>query len=338
MTMVNLTGTIGEDVTAEGILAGLERCVGSVDLYIDSPGGDVVESNAISLALAQFAMGHPEMEYTATVGGLCASAAANLLVKLPKAFRIKAYSGSLIMYHSVSTIIEGNPQQLRDMSVMMELVNEGVVRALSSRTTLDLGTIKAAFTGGRELWLDGQAAMECGLVDELIDTEPVVYEIAANAKNEKILKLVAEYKKSQHKTEAKMDENEVKAPEAKAEETPEVKAEETTETKEEIKEEVEKELETPAPEVDWEAKYTACQAECDELKKEVEGLKALVAKYKPTAKPTDAKQAVKADWLSLVKELNAKHLPEADYDREYVKLKAENKDKFDAFMKERTVR
>ena len=337
MTMVNLTGTIGEDITTSDIVAGLERCVGSVDLYIDSPGGDVVESNAMSLALAQFAMGHPEMEYTATVGGLCASAAANLLVKLPRAFRIKAYSGSLIMYHSVSTIIEGNPQQLRDVSVMMDLVNEGVVRALSSRTTLDLSTIKAAFTGGRELWLDGHAAVECGLADELIDSEPVVYEIAANAKNEKILKLVAEYR-STHKTEAKMDENEVKAPEAKAEETPEVKAEETTETKEEIKEEVEKELETPAPEVDWEAECGKLKAECDELKKEIEGLKALVAKYKPTAKPADAKQAVKADWLSMVRELNAKHLPEAEYDKEYVKLKAEHRGEFDAFMKSRTVR
>lgn len=334
---INITGTIGCDISSSDVLAALAECTGSVDIYLDSPGGDVVESNAMSLAIAQFAMGHPEMTYTATVGGLCASAAANLLVKLPKAFTIKAYSGSLIMYHSVTTMIDGNPQQLRDVSVMMDLVNEGVVRALSARTTLDLATIKAAFTGGRELWLDGNEAKDCGLVDELIDAEPVMVEFTANAKNSRILKLVAEYK-SQHKTEAKMDENEVKAPEAKAEETPEVKAEETTETKEEIKEEVEKELETPAPEVDWEAECGKLKAECDELKKEIEGLKALVAKYKPSAKPTDAKQAVKADWLSLVRALNAKHLPEAEYDREYVKLKAEHQTEFQAFMKERTVR
>lgn len=333
--MINIVGTIGIEATAQAVREGLEATGASVDLYIDSPGGDVIESNGISLAIAEYALAHPEKQYTCTVGTLCASASANILAKLPTAFKIKAYKDTLIMYHSCSGVFEGNPQQLKDFSVMMEIVNEAVIRELSTKTTLKIEDIKSAFASGREMWLDGRKAVECGLVDELIDAQPQEITFESASSTRQVLALVAEYK-HKHLEANKMDEEKETTVEATAEE---VKPETTELEKEEIKEEVAEELEEKpeVEEIDWEAKATALEAECGELKKELEALKALVAKYTPTATPT-ASKTVKADWLGMVRELNARHLPEQEYAKEYKALKDAHLPEFKAFMESRTIR
>ena len=108
------------------------------------------------------------------------------------------------------------------------------------------------------------------------------------------------------------------------------------EIRKDIEEEIRKEEEQP-PEVDWQAECEKLRGECDELKKELDALKALVAKYTPSAKP-QAQPQPKADWLTLVRALNAKGLPQEQYDSEYIALKAEHKAEFDSFMASRTVR
>jgi hypothetical protein len=243
-------------------------------------------------------------------------------------------------------VVEGNPEQLRDFSLMMSIVNESVIRELVSKTSLDVDSVKSAFQSGRELWLDGMKALECGLVDELLDAEPEQMTYKDDAITKQVLAWVATYKQKHLEAKMEEEEKEVEAvvtaeetpettPEVEASVAPEVTAETEVE-KEEIKEEVEEETEE-APEVDWEAKCGELRQECDELKKEVDALKALVAKYQPTAKPENT-GTVKADWLTMVRELNAKHLPEQEYARQYCKLKAEHKPEFDAFMKNHSAR
>lgn len=331
--MINIVGAIGIDATISAVKEGLEASGNAVDLYIDSPGGDVIESNGISLAIAEYALAHPEKIYTCTIGSLCASAAANILAKLPSVFTIKAYKDSLIMYHSCSGVFEGNPQQLKDYGVMMDLVNEAVIRELVNKTTLDASEIKQAFLSGRELWLDGRKAVEIGLAKELIDATPQEVIFASTASTKNVLALVASYKR---KLEANMENEETKEVKEIIEEVkPETEKEiEKKEIIEEVKEELEEKPEVE--EIDWEAKCGELEAECGELKKELEALKALVAKYQPTAKATTP--VVKADWLAMVRDLNAKHLSEAEYAKEYVALKTAHKPEFDAFMKTKSIR
>lgn len=334
---IMIVGTIGAEITAQEVRTALETSEESVDIYLDSPGGDVIESNGISLAIAEYALKHPEKEYTATVGGLCASAAANILAKLPTCFKVSVFKDSLIMYHSCSGIVEGTPQQLRDFGTMMSLVNEAVIRELSVKTTLPIEEIKQAFQAGRELWLDGRKAVEVGLASELLDEapQPVEFRMTTGA-TLKVLEMVAEYK---HKLE-EVPMNEEEKIETTAEEVIETTptAEEEID-KQEIAEEVAEELnEAPAePEIDWEAKAHALEAECDELKKELEALKAIVAKYQPTAKAS-ASTTTPRGWLQMVRDLNAKHLNEQDYAKEYKALKQAHKGEFDAFMKEKSIR
>lgn len=329
--MIKLLGEIGWEVMSRDIRAALDETGNEVELYIDSPGGDVMESNAISMAIAEHAMAHPGGRFTCIIGSLCASAAANILAKLPSCYTVKAHAESLVMFHSCTGWVEGGPEQLRDYSVLMQLVNEAVINALASKTTLRIEEIKAAFAGGRELWLDGKAALDCGLVNELVDAKPEQMQYTVNARTSAVLALVAKYKQN---LEAKMNEEENK-PTAEEETAPTVTepvAEGEELVKEEIAEEVREELNEPAEETDWQAECDKLKAENDELKKELESLKALVAKYQPTAKPT-ATAAPKADWLTLLRSLNALKLPEAEYAKCYTELKAKHKPEFDAFMK-----
>lgn len=331
--MINIVGTIGIEATAQAVRNGLETSPENVEIYIDSPGGDVIESNAISLAISEYALAHSEKAYTCTIGSLCASAAANILAKLPSCFQIKAYKDSLIMYHSCSGIFEGNPEQLRDYGVMMQLVNEAVIRELINKTTLDSTEIKYAFCTGRELWLDGRKAVECGLVSELIDDTPQTVEYKNTESTKQILALVAQYK---HNMEANMEEEKIETTAEETEIKPEAEEEITELEEKEIAEEVAEELTEKPEEIDFEAQCTELKAENEELKKELEALKALVAKYSPTAKPTA--KVVKADWLEMVRELNAKHLSEIEYAKEYKALKNSHIKEFEAFMKSRTTR
>lgn len=335
--MIEIIGTIGLEATAQAVREGLEASGENVEIYIDSPGGDVVESNAISLAISEYTLKHGEKKYSCIVGSLCASASANILAKLPSAFVVKAYKDSLIMYHSCSGIVEGTPEQLKDFGTMMTLVNEAVIRELITKTTLPISEIKSAFCTGRELWLDGTKAKECGLVAELIDAQPDIHDFECNDGTKKVLALVAKYKSKLEKT-MEEENKEIEVVETTLPETPEAPAEapveapaETELEKEEIKEEIKEEL-NEAPEEDWEAKAKALEAECGELKKELEALKALVAKYTPTVPAGKTTVTAKADWLTMVKELNAKHLTEQAYASEYIALKKAHENEFKAFM------
>lgn len=335
---VEIIGTIGVDVLAANVRDQLAAAGDEVDLYIDSPGGDVIESNAISLAIAEYVIRNPQKIYTCTLGSLTASAAANILAKLPDAVSVNAYKDSLIMYHSCSGIVEGTPQQLRDVSMMMSLVNEAVIRELTAKTTLPVDEVKAALTGSGELWLDAKKALAVGLIDGIVGEDAEVLKYTENNETKTVLALVAQYKQK-HMGAKAVDEEKKETDQVIEEIELETDAKPEEIEKKDIIEEVEKEIEEK-PEVDIDALKAECdelKAENEELKKEIEGLKALVAKYRPSVKAS-AKAAPKADWASLVRELNAKHLNSKDYDREYLRLKAENKAAFEAFMKSHTIR
>lgn len=343
----------------------IAKCNDNLELYIDSPGGDVMASNTMSTLIAEWCINHPNAKPICRIGGLCASAAANIVAKLPSCFTVECFEDTLVMYHSAYAMIVGGPEALRDNAVLMDLVNSIVIDKLVSKTTLDPMRIKDAFKEGREMWLDGKELKECGLVDNVLGqaSDKVVIqaiyngEKLVNSGNAEALRYAALVTKNMKaKLEAHMAEEtkpeveeteeqakaevvseaEVEKEEAKAElEEEEAKAETETE-KEDIDEKVDEEKEDE-PEVDWEAKCDELKQECNALKAEVEQLKALVAKYQPTAKPTQA-QANKTDWLALVRGLNAKHLPEQEYAREYSALKKAHMDEFQAFMNNHTTR
>lgn len=313
-------------------------------------------SNAMSNLLSEWCIDHPEAHPTCRLGGLCASAAANLVVKLPKNFEIEAFEDTLAMWHSASAMVEGGPEKLRDNAMLMDLINSVVMDKLLARTTIEPERIRNAFREGREMWLDGRELVSCGLADRLVGSESdktikdsvfeedtnktEAYRYAACVSGAMRKGLKATMEETRMEEEKKEVAAEVVAEvTAVAEPTAEATVEAVEETeieKEEVAEEVE-EQEEEKPEVDWEAKCGELKQECDDLKKEVESLKALVAKYQPTARPEQT-TAVKTGWLEMVRELNQKHLSEHEYAKEYVALKQSHQEEFKAFMSAHSVR
>lgn len=371
MSKVNIKGVILQDnwymesgvTTLADFQREINQCKDSIELEIDSQGGDVFTSNCMSTMLSDWAIRHPNAKATCIVGGLCASAAANILAKLPACFQTECYEDSLIMYHSAWGVVEGSPETLRDNALLMDLVNSVVITKLLDKTTLDSNRVHDAFKAGREMWLDGKEAVSCGLVNSIrggnADTTIInaSYEeangtdayryVAAVVKNIKsklearktMAEEIKEEVKAEETTQVTAEVTNTPVAEAKAECEEEEKKEEAKaecEEKEEAKAEAETEEEEPkAEEEDDEVK--ALRAENESLKAEVNNLKAIVAKYNPTATTAQA-QAVKTDWLTLVKELNAKHLNENEYAKEYIALKNAHKSEFDAFMSNHTSR
>ena len=204
------------------------------------------------------------------------------------------------------------------------------------------------------MWLDGKEAKECGLVQSLRgsesdkairdktyddDNQASAYRFAARVTKKLHASLRA---RLEDRKMADTIENAVNATAepvaaepavtAQAEQTEPVANCDPDEPKAEDPIEEPKE-----PEEDPDAELNALRAENASLKAQIDELKATMAKYKPAASANQAPVA-KADWLTLVKELNAKHLPEQVYAKEYSALKAAHKAEFDAFMNSHTIR
>ena len=335
----------GDDTMPRDVLAKLAECKDGIDLHIDSFGGDVLAANMIGNALAAWCLDHPEAKCTCTVGSLAASAAANMLARLPKQFERKCFSDSLIMYHSAYGLICGGPEAMRDNAALMDLINDLAKNALKATTTLDEGRIDDAFREGRELWIPGEEAKECGLVGELVDG--TAGEISMVSEDNKQYGLVASaiksYKTHKESIMAEVDEKKILAAKAEEEEekedVPPVDDEDDTDVDaacddDKTDAKAEDVPEAPADE-DPDA---ACG---DDLKQELEALKAEVAVLKAENESLKAKYSVKAkaeatapkkDFAQLVREL-PKGLSQEKYADAYSKLKAEHMAEYEAYMK-----
>ncbi len=341
------------------------RITDSINLYIDSPGGDVMTSNSMSAMIAEWCLAHPNAKCKCTIGGLCASAAANIVSKLPQCFEISIYPDSLVMFHSCRGYIEGGPDALRDNAVLMDLVNSIVIKNLLQKTTLDEERVRTAFKEGREMWLDGAEAVECGLCDNLLSgnaehvtlkvdnskqgTEAMRYaacvckfinaklEARINMENDENKEVTAQETPeltSVAEVKAECDEEKKEAcDEPKAEETAEVTAEaeeDKPEAEEDTETEEDKEDKEEAPEAEEDEEVKALKAENEALKAEVESLKAIVAKYNVAAKPEQVAEP-KKDFRQLMKEIPS-GLSQQEYAKRFSALKAEHKAEYDEFM------
>jgi ATP-dependent protease ClpP protease subunit len=340
--------------SAETFVSTLNSTDEDVEIEIDSVGGSVYGSRAMSFAIAKWVLEHPDKEIHVQIGSLCASAAFNLIVALPKSCKVTAYSNSLLMAHSCAGGAMGNPEDLRSTADEMDKINQTVIDGLMMKTTLPVKQIKEAFMAGHEMWLTGKEAQECGLVNELDNGQ--VFEgftacISSKYASEyNIEQIVATYKlkketimEEENKDTIIAEENQtvITAEATETEETTEETATaENTEETEETTAETEETEETQECEDEEKTALKAQNAELTNkitaLEAEISELKATIEKYKPTAKAN--KPSEKVDWLTMVKELNAKHLPEHEYAKAYIALKNEHNAEFKAFMSQHTSR
>jgi ATP-dependent Clp endopeptidase proteolytic subunit ClpP len=134
-----------------------------IHLSLHSPGGEVLDGLAIYNALKM----HPA-EVEVTVKGLAASMASVIMlagdvVRIPK----NAY----VMIHRVGGGVFGDADDLRKYAEMMEQLEGGIVAAYAERTGLDEEELREMMA--EETWMDGVAAVEKGIADEVVEAVKV---------------------------------------------------------------------------------------------------------------------------------------------------------------------
>ena len=145
----------------------------TLDICIESPGGDILAAFAIINAVSDYALAHPKAEINCYVGGLAASAAASIVAMLPRSrCKVYAHRNSMFMFHGVyTTVRDAGAQAMQDQADLLVKLNGQIQGALLARTTIPPTTISQWFNEGRQGWIDGLQAVTYGLADQILELE-----------------------------------------------------------------------------------------------------------------------------------------------------------------------
>ena len=133
----------------------------TLELYINSPGGDVFESRAIMAELKRF-----PGNTIAHIDGLCASAATSIALACGE---VVMYDGAFFMIHNASGLAWGDKAELRATADLLEKVEGVIVKDYITKTGKDEAEIMAMMDA--ETWFTAQEALDNGFVDRLSKSE-----------------------------------------------------------------------------------------------------------------------------------------------------------------------
>jgi len=328
---------------------------GDVVFAIDSYGGSVEEASRIGIAIRDAVANGASVSYE--VGACAFSAAANLIATAPRGVKVLVHPETSLMFHSCYGAVVGSPDTIRDAADGMEKYNETVIQALLQKTNLRETAIREFFQAGREGWMTGAEAVECGLADGYADgmvttdlpavidsrqfplaafcltryslkkkgENPMPEEIKEELVPEEVLE-----EKAEEKTEPCAECGECE--EKKCEGVGEVPVEENPSAEDAPScLPAEQPAEEPSPAVDEEKE--ALKARVAELEKELESLKALKGGLSVKASAS----APRKDFAQLVKEIPAGISP-SEYAKRFHALKVEHKQEYDSYMKAHSTR
>ena len=262
----------------------IRAATGDIELMVNSPGGELEGLGDIVAALHDWRTANPAARCVATVTALAASAAAYLLLMLPRRSRVRAYPLAMLMYHSSATLACGGSGAMRDAAHYLEQLDT-VLRSYLERTAVPGNLIDEWLSEGRQGWLNAQEAQAYGIVDEIVEGEAELPAMPA----ENGLRAVAVFFPNQNNT-LKNKELSMSKPTAKAEEKEIEKTEVVTdedgqkqivETETEVKpvEEPVADCDKPAAgETDLSEVVAALSARVEELEKALEAAQAAQAK------------------------------------------------------------
>lgn len=133
--------------------------VGTIDLRVNSPGGDVFAAEAIAEALRA----HPG-KVVAHIDGLAASAATTICCA---AREVVASRGSKYMIHQAWTLAMGNATDLRAVAELLDQVDGSMASEYVRFSGADLAQVTAWM--GAETWFSAQQAVTAGFVHSITD-------------------------------------------------------------------------------------------------------------------------------------------------------------------------
>ncbi|MCV2877601.1 Clp protease ClpP [Sedimentimonas flavescens] len=166
---ISILDAIGEDywgdgVTAKRIAAALRAMGdGDVTVNINSPGGDFFEGLAIYNLLREH-----NGSVTVNVIGMAASAASVIAMAGDNILMARA---SFMMIHNTWVLTAGDRHALREVADWLEPFDEAAISIYQARTGIASKALGAMLD--KETWLGGDAAVEKGFADDLLDSDKI---------------------------------------------------------------------------------------------------------------------------------------------------------------------
>ncbi|MGJ1295543.1 head maturation protease, ClpP-related [Sphingobacterium spiritivorum] len=137
----------------------LEKTCERINVHINSPGGSVWEGLPISNAIKA-----SKREVHTYVDGIAYSMGAMIAISAPKGRRHMA-TGSLLMLHSVSTVIYGNAQALREEADVLDKYDDVLGAMISSATGKSIDDVKSEYLDHKDHYFTPEEAVAEGLAD-----------------------------------------------------------------------------------------------------------------------------------------------------------------------------
>jgi len=168
-TSISVLDPIGADPWGDGVsakrIASVLRNVGDGDVVvnINSPGGDFFEGLAIYNLLREH-----RGKVTVRVLGMAASAASIIAMAGDEVLIARA---SFLMIHNTWVVAAGDRHALRDVADWLEPFDQAATSIYAARSGESDAAISAMLD--RETWIGGQAAVDQGFADGLLESDEI---------------------------------------------------------------------------------------------------------------------------------------------------------------------
>lgn len=162
---LHIYGAIGGfwgDVDAAQLVPAIRDLdVATLEVYINSPGGDVWDGIAIRNALRQ-----SSAHVVTHVDGIAASAASFIACAGDE---VVMGDNAQLMIHDAWTIMLGNAEEMRETANLLDMISENIASMYATKAGGDVADWRALMKA--ETWYGAQEAVDAGLADRLASTE-----------------------------------------------------------------------------------------------------------------------------------------------------------------------
>lgn len=148
-----------DDVTPREFRNELAKCKGDIEVWINSPGGDVFAASQIFSMLKE----HKSGNVVVKIDGMAASAASVIAMA---GTSIEMSPTSLLMIHNPMTMVFGEASDLEQGIETLIEVKEAILNAYEQKTKLTREKISAMMD--KETWMNAKKAVELGFADKVL--------------------------------------------------------------------------------------------------------------------------------------------------------------------------
>jgi ATP-dependent protease ClpP protease subunit len=146
-------------VSAQSVIDAIARAgdATTLNVYINSPGGDVFEGRAIMAAISRFSG-----KTVAHIDSLCASAATSIALACNE---VEMSEGAFFMIHNASGLAWGDKTAMRETADLLEKIEGSIVGDYTAKTGKSADQIVAWMDA--ETWFSAAEALDNGFIDRI---------------------------------------------------------------------------------------------------------------------------------------------------------------------------